>query len=50
MPIPGLYAGWFTAAGACAAGTATSIKYAGEGISLSYTGGYMCANAVMAQE
>ena len=50
LPIPGLYAGWFTAAGACADGSATSIKYAGEGISLSYTGGYMCANSVMGQK
>lgn len=48
--VPGLYAGWFTAAGASATGVPSSIKYAGEGISLSYTGGYLCANSVLAEE
>lgn len=48
--VPGLYAGWFTAAGSGFDGYASSIKYAGEGISLSYTGGYMAANAVLALE
>lgn len=49
-PIPGLYAGWFTASGAFADGNVSSIAYAAEGISLSYTGGYMCANSVMEEE
>lgn len=49
--IPGLYAGWFTASAAQGCGGIISnIAYLIGGVSLSYTGGYLCANSLMEQE
>lgn len=50
-PIPGLYAGWFTAAAAMSnGGVKAPINYSIGGISQSYTGGYLCANSLMENE
>ena len=49
--VPGLYSGWFTAAGCYSnGGLKSSTRYSIGGVSLSYTGGYLCANSVMQNE
>ncbi len=50
LPIPGLYAGWYTAGGSCIDGGASDIKYEGEGVSLTYTGGYIIGNSIVENE
>lgn len=44
--IPGLYAGWHTAGGAAADNTITSMSFDTGGVSKSYLGGYLAAQAV----
>lgn len=49
--IPGLYAGWYTAAAVISnGGLKSSIKYSIGGVSQSYTGGWLCANSIMGVE
>lgn len=46
--IPGLYAGWHTAGGACGLGKTGNTIVGNSG--LSWTGGYIAANAILAEE
>lgn len=49
--VPGLYAGWFTASGCYSnGGYKGSNKYSIGGISLSYTGGYLCGASIVEHE
>lgn len=49
-PVPGLYAGWYTAGGPNGADTVVSMTYDFGGVSKSYLGGYLAAEAVAALE
>ncbi|MDR3053310.1 MAG: FAD-binding protein [Coriobacteriales bacterium] len=49
-PIPGLYAGWYTAAGAFAPSTMVSMRYSPCGVTRSFLGGYLAVGTIAAEE
>ena len=48
-PIPGLYAGWYTAGGPGGPDLLTSMSFDFGGVSRSYLGGYLAAESIAAQ-
>lgn len=48
--IPGLYAGWYTAGGPGGSDLLTSMSYDFGGVSRSYLGGYLAAEAIASEE
>jgi predicted oxidoreductase len=49
-PIPGLYASWYTAAGAFAPSTMVSMRYSPCGVTRSFLGGYLAIETIANEE